>query len=93
MLLFLRCVESSNPSQVSLYLEEPSTCSYVLTVEGSFICKLLETTDEHGLFHYPPPPDDGGLYDDGGASEDGDHNRNEDPGMSTQSDEQQREAG
>ena len=46
---------------MSLYLEEPSTCSYILTVEGNFVCKLLETADEHGLFHYPPTTMTDGL--------------------------------
>ena len=49
---FHRCLKSSKSSQISLYLEEPTTCSYVLTVEGGFVCPLLETVDEYGILHY-----------------------------------------
>lgn len=45
-----RCVPDARPSQITLYLEEPSLCSYILTVEASFICDLLQTVDEHGMF-------------------------------------------
>lgn len=38
-----------------MYLEEPTTCSYILTVEGKFVCDLLESTDQYGMFQYPPP--------------------------------------
>ena len=38
---------------MSLYLEEPTTCSYTLTVEAQFICPLLELTDEYGIFRIP----------------------------------------
>ena len=46
-----RCVPDARPSQITLYLEEPSLCSYVLTVEAGFICDLLQTVDEYGMFH------------------------------------------
>ncbi|KAL5474831.1 hypothetical protein EMCRGX_G026850 [Ephydatia muelleri] len=42
-----KCVPDARPSQITLYLEEPSLCSYVLTVEAGFICDLLQTVDEH----------------------------------------------
>ena len=45
-----RCVKSAKPSQISLYLEEPTTCTYSLTVEGAFVCTLLAHTDEYGIF-------------------------------------------
>lgn len=45
-----KCVQSGRLTQVSLYLEETTTCSYILTVEGKFICPLLDAVDEHGLF-------------------------------------------
>ena len=51
--MFHRCLTKATPSQISLYLEEPAPCTYILTVEGSFICPLLETVDEFGIFHYP----------------------------------------
>ena len=47
-----RCLKTSKSSQISLYLEEPTTCSYILTVEGTFVCPLLDTTDEYGIIHY-----------------------------------------
>eukprot|EP00731_Ephydatia_muelleri_P033341 Em0028g16a len=46
-----KCVPDARPSQITLYLEEPSLCSYVLTVEAGFICDLLQTVDEYGMFH------------------------------------------
>ena len=42
--------KGKSPSQISLYLTEQSVCVYTLTVEGQFICPLLETLDDHGLF-------------------------------------------
>ncbi len=46
-----RCIKTAKLSQISLYLEEPATCSYTLTVEGGFVCTLLEHLDEHGVFN------------------------------------------
>ena len=34
---------------MTIFLEEPSTCSYTLTVEATFLCPLLESTNEIGL--------------------------------------------
>jgi len=62
---FHRCLKSSKSSQISLYLEEPTTCSYILTVEGGFICPLLETADEYGMLHYTDQTFSDGLYDEG----------------------------
>ncbi len=45
-----RCIKTAKSSQISLYLEEPATCSYTLTVEGAFVCTLLDHLDEHGVF-------------------------------------------
>jgi hypothetical protein len=42
--------KSKSPSQISLYLTEHSVCAYTLTVEGRFVCPLLEELDDHGLF-------------------------------------------
>lgn len=54
LLVFLsnRCSESASVSQISLFLEEPTTCNYVLTVEATFLCPLLHNTDEFGLFSW-----------------------------------------
>lgn len=46
-----RCTKTGKSSQISLYLEEPATCSYILTVEGAFVCALLEHLEEDGLFN------------------------------------------
>ena len=34
---------------VSLYLLEPQPCGYVLGVEASFLCPLVEAADANGL--------------------------------------------
>lgn len=34
---------------VSLYLLEPQPCAYVLGVEASFLCPLIEAADVNGL--------------------------------------------
>ena len=51
--IFLRCSSSSRLSEVSIYLEEPTTCNYILTVEAAFLCPLLKSTDELGMFSFP----------------------------------------
>ena len=38
---------------MSIYLEEPTTCNYILTVEAAFLCPLLKTTDSLGMFSFP----------------------------------------
>lgn len=45
----LKCVESSSPGAVSLYLIEPHTCQYILGVESPMVCQILGSLDEHGL--------------------------------------------
>ena len=45
-----RCLKTGKQSQVSLYLEEQTTCSYSLTVEGMFVCSLLDHIDSTGVF-------------------------------------------
>lgn len=47
----LKCVNdfSSSPSRVFLFLLEPKTCEYILGVESSLICNILEYADEDGL--------------------------------------------
>ena len=47
----LRCAAFDNPHQVSMYLEEPSTCVYVLTVESRIVCDLLGSVDSNGLLY------------------------------------------
>jgi endoplasmic reticulum lectin 1 len=42
-------------SQISIHLTEQTLCTYVLTVEGHFVCPLLEDLDDHGLFHLREP--------------------------------------
>ena len=48
-----RCSTSGSHSQISISLEEPTTCNYILTLEAEFICTLLEETDELGQFVIP----------------------------------------
>lgn len=46
----LKCLEqASSPHQVQLYLLEPSTCQYVLSVESPLICDLLTNIDDDGM--------------------------------------------
>ena len=52
MFPFHRCINKGKASGIALYLEEPTPCSYSLTVEGSFVCSLLETMDEFGVFYF-----------------------------------------
>uniref|UniRef100_T1JB26 Endoplasmic reticulum lectin 1 n=1 Tax=Strigamia maritima TaxID=126957 RepID=T1JB26_STRMM len=47
----IKCKESSShPNAVALYLLEPKTCEYILVVESSILCSLIETIDQNGLF-------------------------------------------
>ena len=39
-------------SQISLFLEEPTTCNYILTVKAAFLCPLLHNTDQQGSLLY-----------------------------------------
>lgn len=59
----IRCIDHPTPSSVSLYLLEPKTCEYTLTVESALFCNLLNTaTSDYGLIdasdfiraHKPP---------------------------------------
>lgn len=43
--------DTKSPHSVTIYLLEPSTCSYILGVESLIICDLLETADEYGLLN------------------------------------------
>lgn len=46
----LKCLENStSKSKVSLYLMEPKTCNYILTVESPFLCDVIDAADEDGL--------------------------------------------
>lgn len=46
----LKCPEkSSSLSSVTLYLLEPKTCEYELTVQSSLICDILDLADKNGL--------------------------------------------
>lgn len=47
-----RCIPGGKSSQVSLYLEETTPCNYSMTIEAGFVCVLLETVNEYGLFHF-----------------------------------------
>ncbi|XP_061646275.1 endoplasmic reticulum lectin 1 [Phyllopteryx taeniolatus] len=48
----LKCKESDSPHAVTVYMLEPQTCQYVLGVESSVICRILDSADEHGLLSY-----------------------------------------
>ncbi|XP_063703526.1 endoplasmic reticulum lectin 1 isoform X2 [Culicoides brevitarsis] len=46
----LKCLEKAvSQSSVSLYLLEPRTCEYELSVQSSLICDILHLADENGL--------------------------------------------
>lgn len=46
----LKCKEiSGHPNSVTLYLLEPKTCEYVLSVESPILCPLLESVDDDGI--------------------------------------------
>uniref|UniRef100_A0A336LQN8 Endoplasmic reticulum lectin 1 n=1 Tax=Culicoides sonorensis TaxID=179676 RepID=A0A336LQN8_CULSO len=46
----LKCLEKAvSQSSVSLYLLEPRTCEYELSVQSSLICDILNLADENGL--------------------------------------------
>lgn len=46
----LKCLEKAvSQSSVSLYLMEPRTCEYELSVQSSLICDILSLADDNGL--------------------------------------------
>ncbi|XP_061766415.1 endoplasmic reticulum lectin 1 [Nerophis ophidion] len=45
----LKCKESESPHAVTVYMLEPQTCQYILGVESSVICRILDSADEQGL--------------------------------------------
>ncbi|UJR36910.1 hypothetical protein I4U23_029623 [Adineta vaga] len=46
----LRCAKNVEKSHAtSMYLVEPETCSYVMGVESSLFCNLIDYTDEYGI--------------------------------------------
>ncbi|XP_072164582.1 endoplasmic reticulum lectin 1-like [Diadema setosum] len=47
----LKCKASLGQHAVTIYLVEPATCEYILGVEASIICPLLDSADEFGLLH------------------------------------------
>jgi hypothetical protein len=45
-----RCVEHPSSTSVTLYLMEPKTCEYTLTVESGLFCPLLKSaTNDYGF--------------------------------------------
>jgi endoplasmic reticulum lectin 1 len=47
----LRCRESKGSgNSVTLYMLEPKTCEYILSVESSMFCELLQTADNRAMF-------------------------------------------
>ena len=46
----MRCVQTGSMEQVTLYLEEPKVCEYMLTVESRMFCQLMENIGDNGLF-------------------------------------------
>uniref|UniRef100_A0A0R3RJI1 Endoplasmic reticulum lectin 1 n=1 Tax=Elaeophora elaphi TaxID=1147741 RepID=A0A0R3RJI1_9BILA len=50
----IRCrISKGSQTAVTLYLLEPHTCQYVLGVESSRFCDLLQTVDQYGLIQLP----------------------------------------
>ncbi|XP_053374149.1 endoplasmic reticulum lectin 1-like isoform X2 [Mercenaria mercenaria] len=49
----LKCLQNQKqPHAVAIYLVEPSPCEYVLGVESTLFCGLLEQADDNGLFDH-----------------------------------------
>lgn len=46
----LKCKENAQTEAVSLYLIEPKPCEYILGIETSIICPLMQHADQNGLF-------------------------------------------
>lgn len=47
----LKCLDGNTAQgTISLYLQEPRVCQYVLVVETKVICQLLTKVDENGLY-------------------------------------------
>lgn len=44
----MKCIENTT-HQSQLYLLEPATCEYVLSVESPLICELFRSVDKDGL--------------------------------------------
>uniref|UniRef100_UPI00358DF497 endoplasmic reticulum lectin 1 isoform X1 n=1 Tax=Myxine glutinosa TaxID=7769 RepID=UPI00358DF497 len=49
----LKCKESVSPHAVTIYMFEPEPCRYILVVESSLLCSILDTSDENGLLSLP----------------------------------------
>ncbi|VDO25117.1 unnamed protein product [Brugia timori] len=50
----IRCrISKGSQTAVTLYLLEPHTCQYILGVESSRFCELLQTVDQYGLIQLP----------------------------------------
>jgi endoplasmic reticulum lectin 1 len=48
--LKLKCIRTREKSHaVSLYLMEPATCEYILTIESPWLCEYVESADMNGL--------------------------------------------
>lgn len=44
-----------NEESVALYLLEPKTCKYILTIESSSLCEIINgPMDEYGMFNIKP---------------------------------------
>lgn len=51
-----KCVKGrKNEESVALYLLEPKTCKYILTIESPLLCELINgPMDEYGIFSIKP---------------------------------------
>ncbi|VIO99801.1 Uncharacterized protein BM_BM7230 [Brugia malayi] len=50
----IRCrISKGSQTAVTLYLLEPHTCQYILGVESSRFCELLQAVDQYGLIQLP----------------------------------------
>lgn len=51
-----KCVKGRyNEDSVALYLLEPKTCKYILTIESPSLCEIINgPMDEYGIFNIKP---------------------------------------
>lgn len=48
----LKCIEGTDSmTKVSISLQEPNVCQYLLTVESSIVCKIIQEADDDALIN------------------------------------------
>lgn len=72
-----KCVKGRyNDDSVALYLLEPKTCKYILTIESPSLCEIINgPLDEHGMFNVKPKSIIGNVEVDSSSSKLEDNSR------------------